>query len=134
MDIEQVIALFPSKSALARTVGVSKQAVSQWRSVPEKHVLAIERATGVSRHELNREAFPPWPEDPYCGCPYCQRRRAEAEAGKRARGRRAPDARQPESCPARCRACAVTISPLAERAVMAMSFRRSAHIAPSRRP
>jgi len=51
------------QAGLARLLGVSPQAVNQWvngnRPVPSRHVLAIERATGVSRHELRPDVFGP---------------------------------------------------------------------------
>lgn len=51
------------QAGLARLLGVSPQAVNQWvngnRPVPSRHVLAIEKATGVSRHELRPDVFGP---------------------------------------------------------------------------
>ncbi|WP_155760620.1 transcriptional regulator [Stenotrophomonas maltophilia] len=51
------------QAGLARLLGVSPQAVNQWvngnRPVPPRHVLAIEKATGVSRHELRPDVFGP---------------------------------------------------------------------------
>jgi len=51
------------QAGLARLLGVSPQAVNQWvngnRPVPSRHVLAIERATGVSRHALRPDVFGP---------------------------------------------------------------------------
>lgn len=51
------------QAGLARLLGVTPQAVNQWvngnRPVPSRHVLAIERATGVSRHELRPDVFGP---------------------------------------------------------------------------
>ncbi|MBS7532096.1 helix-turn-helix domain-containing protein [Ancylobacter sonchi] len=43
---------------LARPLGISSQAVSQWRRAPAKHVLNIERVTGVSRHDLRPDLYP----------------------------------------------------------------------------
>jgi DNA-binding transcriptional regulator YdaS (Cro superfamily) len=37
---------------LAKKIGVSHQAISQWRSVPAHRLLAVERATGIPRAEL----------------------------------------------------------------------------------
>lgn len=40
-------------AALAKAIGgISSQAISQWKRVPADRVLDVERATGVSRHEL----------------------------------------------------------------------------------
>jgi len=43
---------------LAEKVGVTRSAVSQWRRVPAERVLDVERATGVSRHELRPDIYP----------------------------------------------------------------------------
>jgi DNA-binding transcriptional regulator YdaS (Cro superfamily) len=47
--------------ALARALGVTSQAISQWhkRHVPAERVLDVERATGVPRHELRPDLYPP---------------------------------------------------------------------------
>lgn len=53
------------QAQLARELGVSIQFVNQWvrgsRPVPARHVLAIEAATGVSRHDLRPDIFGPAP-------------------------------------------------------------------------
>lgn len=43
---------------LAAQIGVTPQALSQWRQVPPLRVLEIERLTGVSRHELRPDLYP----------------------------------------------------------------------------
>lgn len=53
---------FPGRQAdLARKLGVSPQAVNQWvkgrRPVPVRLALAIERETGISRHDLRPDVF-----------------------------------------------------------------------------
>jgi DNA-binding transcriptional regulator YdaS (Cro superfamily) len=45
--------------ALGRALGISSQAVSQWERVPPERVLAVEAASGVSRHELRPDLYPP---------------------------------------------------------------------------
>jgi DNA-binding transcriptional regulator YdaS (Cro superfamily) len=51
-----------SQSALARICGVGQPAVWKWiqssKRVPAEHVLAIEAATGVSRHILRPDIYP----------------------------------------------------------------------------
>lgn len=51
------------QAQLARELGITAQAVSQWisgtRPVPAKHCRAIEAATGVSVHELRPDVFGP---------------------------------------------------------------------------
>ncbi len=46
-----------SKAALGRLLGVSRQAVHQWHHCPMKHVIAIERATGVPRERLRPDLY-----------------------------------------------------------------------------
>ncbi|MGO4439613.1 transcriptional regulator [Rhizobium sp. RAF56] len=46
---------------LARRLGISIQAVSQWKKVPGERVLAVERATGVSRSSLRPDLYPQEP-------------------------------------------------------------------------
>ena len=44
-------------SALALELGITRQAISQWDEVPPLQVLAVERASGVPRHELRPDIF-----------------------------------------------------------------------------
>lgn len=46
-------------NALAEAIGVSHQAISQWREVPPKRVLAVEAAWGVSRHVIRPDVYGP---------------------------------------------------------------------------
>ena len=46
-------------SDIARALDLSRQAVSRWDKVPAKHVLRIEELTGVSRHVLRPDIYPP---------------------------------------------------------------------------
>jgi DNA-binding transcriptional regulator YdaS (Cro superfamily) len=43
--------------ALGRKLGISHQAVSQWRRVPAERVLDVERLTGISRYQLRPDVF-----------------------------------------------------------------------------
>ncbi len=47
-----------SKAALARHLGLTRAAISQWQSVPPHHVLTVERLSGISRHELRPDLYP----------------------------------------------------------------------------
>ncbi|NBC35527.1 hypothetical protein GTZ99_03040 [Novosphingobium sp. FSY-8] len=51
-----------SQSALARELGTSHTAVWKWvqssKRLPAEHVLAVEAATGVSRHHLRPDIYP----------------------------------------------------------------------------
>jgi DNA-binding transcriptional regulator YdaS (Cro superfamily) len=42
---------------------VTPQAISQWRQVPAGRVLKVESATGVPRHRLRPDLYPPPPRD-----------------------------------------------------------------------
>lgn len=46
------------QAKFARLIGVTAQAVSQWDEVPPLRVLAVERVSGVPRHELRPDLYP----------------------------------------------------------------------------
>lgn len=46
-----------AKSRIARELGVTPGAISQWREVPADRVLDVERLTGISRHVLRPDVF-----------------------------------------------------------------------------
>jgi len=46
-----------SISKLARALGISPQAVWQWREIPVRHVISIERIFGVPREELRPDLY-----------------------------------------------------------------------------
>jgi DNA-binding transcriptional regulator YdaS (Cro superfamily) len=50
-----------SQTALADLMGVTPQAITKWRNnrIPAERVLEIERLTGVSRHCLRPDIYPP---------------------------------------------------------------------------
>lgn len=50
-------------SAAGRAVGVSPQAIAQWKRAPAERVLELERLTGVSRHALRPDVFGPEPAE-----------------------------------------------------------------------
>lgn len=58
--LDRAIAEAGSGVALATVIGVTPMAVSHWRvrGVPAHQVLAIESATGVSRHDLRPDIYP----------------------------------------------------------------------------
>lgn len=51
--------------ALSKALGVAHYNVSKWRrsGVPAKYVMGVERATGVSRHDLRPDIFGPSPSE-----------------------------------------------------------------------
>lgn len=44
-------------SELARRLGITVQSIQQWRRIPAERVVAVERVTGVPRHELRPDLF-----------------------------------------------------------------------------
>ena len=60
--LEQAIMRSGSQTALASLLGISQQAVSGWvlkgRRLPAEHVLKVEAATGISRHDLRPDIYP----------------------------------------------------------------------------
>jgi len=46
-----------SPAKLAEKLGVSRQAVSKWESVPTRHIIEIERLTGVHRSLLRPDLY-----------------------------------------------------------------------------
>jgi len=71
--LETAVAAVGGQSALARLLSTKEKIVRQghvwaWinreRRVPAEHVLAIELASGVSRHELRPDVFGPPPSAP----------------------------------------------------------------------
>lgn len=51
-----------SQGAMARLLGISQPSVWKWldkgKPLPAEHVLAVEAATGVSRHDLRPDIYP----------------------------------------------------------------------------
>lgn len=50
--------------ALGLRLGISSQAISQWTECPPLRVLDVERASGVPRHELRPDLYPPLGSEP----------------------------------------------------------------------
>ena len=59
--VERAVKAAGSNKALAIQLGISPQALSQWKrkGVPPLRVLKFERATGFSRHEIRPDIYPP---------------------------------------------------------------------------
>jgi len=54
------IRLTPGLQAeLARALGITRGAVAKWKQVPAERVLAVERLSGISRHDLRPDIYPP---------------------------------------------------------------------------
>ena len=45
-------------SALGQKLGISAQAISEWRRVPAERVLQVQNATGVPRSRLRPDLYP----------------------------------------------------------------------------
>lgn len=48
-----------TRTRLAEQLGITLQAVSQWKICPANRVLQVERITGVPKHELRPDYYPP---------------------------------------------------------------------------
>ena len=68
MDVkDDLSALGRAKAVVGGNTGLSRaldsaispQAISQWKQVPAERVLDVERATGISRHDLRPDLYPP---------------------------------------------------------------------------
>ena len=57
--LKRAIEKLGTSAALAARIGITEQAISQWRRVPPLRVLTVERATGVHRTELRPDIYPP---------------------------------------------------------------------------
>jgi DNA-binding transcriptional regulator YdaS (Cro superfamily) len=55
--LKAVIEEVGSMHALGRLIDISQQAISQWDRVPAKHIIEIERATGVPRNALRPDLY-----------------------------------------------------------------------------
>lgn len=60
--LHRAVAAAGSQTELARRINVTQAHIWNWLNrdgkVPAEHVLPIERATGVSRHELRPDLYP----------------------------------------------------------------------------
>ena len=57
--LERAINAVGGAAELAEKLGIQRQAVYQWgEQVPPLRVIAVERITGVSRHDLRPDLYP----------------------------------------------------------------------------
>lgn len=59
MSLKKALRAVGGPSKLAARLGITAQAVCQWKKVPPGRVLAIERVSGVSRSDLRPDLYPP---------------------------------------------------------------------------
>ncbi len=55
--VDEAIRREGSLRRVAEKLGVTRQAIQQWSSVPVKRVLMMEEMTGVSRYELRPDIY-----------------------------------------------------------------------------
>jgi hypothetical protein len=56
--LRRAIAAAGGLDRIAKPLGITMQAVSSWKEVPPLRVLAVEKISGVSRHELRPDLYP----------------------------------------------------------------------------
>jgi DNA-binding transcriptional regulator YdaS (Cro superfamily) len=56
--LTRAVRLSGGQAEFARLIGITAQAISQWKEVPPLRVLEVERVSGVSRHELRPDLYP----------------------------------------------------------------------------
>lgn len=60
--LRNAIDVIGSQSAMAALLGITQGAISRWlargSSLPAEHVLKVEAATGISRHDLRPDLYP----------------------------------------------------------------------------
>ena len=56
--LQQAIQAAGGIGALARALGVSQPAVSNWQKIPAERVLSVEAITGVARSMLRPDLYP----------------------------------------------------------------------------
>ncbi len=59
--VEEAVRREGSLRRVAERLGVTRQAMQQWTSVPVKRVLALEAMSGVSRYDLRPDIYGPEP-------------------------------------------------------------------------
>lgn len=57
--LEKAIKAVGNGTNLARMLKITRSAITQWDQVPVLKVLDVERLSGVPRHELRPDIYPP---------------------------------------------------------------------------
>lgn len=55
--VEKAIDAAGSAVKLGRALGITSQAIGQWKKIPAERVVEIERVTGVPRQELRPDLY-----------------------------------------------------------------------------
>lgn len=60
--LKRAVEILGGQSAMARLLGLAQTSVWAWvrkgKLLPPEHVLAVEEATGISRHDLRPDIYP----------------------------------------------------------------------------
>jgi DNA-binding transcriptional regulator YdaS (Cro superfamily) len=57
--LQQAIAKMGSANALAKALGMSAQAFSEWKRIPSHRILQVEAITGIKREKLRPDLYRP---------------------------------------------------------------------------
>jgi DNA-binding transcriptional regulator YdaS (Cro superfamily) len=57
--LQRAIDAIGGTAALAAELGIRAPSIYSWRRTPPERVLAVEKATGISRYELRPDIYPP---------------------------------------------------------------------------
>lgn len=61
--VQKAISKMGGCQPLADAIGLHRATVWGWKRIPAERVLAVERATGISRHELRPDLYGPAPAE-----------------------------------------------------------------------
>jgi len=60
--LRRAIAKIGSVNALAKALGMSQQAVSDWQRIPSHRILQVEMVTGIPREKLRPDLYRKFPK------------------------------------------------------------------------
>jgi len=56
-EIKNVCAQGGGVPTVAKQLGITRHAIYQWKEIPPKHLIALEKITGVPRAEMRRDLY-----------------------------------------------------------------------------